>query len=225
MRSNTNILPLELKVPFQKFVAIYRRANLYNKDKDICSLYTLMQPTFELWENVWNTKNYIANVNISSLVNILKADDSPSGPLLWKIETYNEYLRLNSLTLVDELNYCFIEHLKKEKHIYDRYYEEKNLLFFIAKDIKMFLFKKIRKALANYKKCGDFKIQLPSPTYYYDYTLDLSILDISPLHSNVLSLLMSQNNCTEIKNTLNLSHKQYREIIECLSQNLKQLNK
>lgn len=225
MRSNTDVLPLELTVPFQEFVSVYRAANLDPTEINFNKLYNLLQPAFKVWQQVWVSKRYIDNVNISSLINLLRADNSPVGDIKWKLKTYNEYLRLNNLTLVDELNYCLVEHFKKDKHIYDRYYEEKNLLFFIAKDIKMFLFKKIRKVLANYRKCGDFKLRYPHSKIYYDFTLDLSFLETSALHNTVLLLLMQQNGCANIKNILSISQKQYKETVECLLQNLKQLNK
>ncbi len=225
MRSDTEVSPLDIQVPFQEFVKLYRLANLSQSDIDFLNLYKVLQPAFILWQKVWVSQNYISNVNISSLINILIKDDSPSGSISWKLNTYNEYLRLNNLTLLDELNYCLVQHIRKDKHIYDHYYEEKNLLFFIAKDIKMFLFKKIRRVLANYKRCGDFSIKLPKNTKYYDVTLDTSYIQNNKLAINILFLLTQQVQVNDILSMLSISHKRYKEIIECLLQNLKQLNK
>jgi len=225
MRSDTQVLPLDINIPFQEFVKLYRQANLSQSDSDFVKLYNVLQPAFASWQEAWVSKNYISNINISSLINILVKDDSPKGSIDWKINTYNEHLRLNNLTLLDELNYCLVEHIRKDKHIYDRYYEEKNLLFFIAKDIKMFLFKKIRKVLANHKRCGDFKIKLPRNYQYWDITLDTSYIQTNKLANNIFFLLVQQVQVNDILSMLSISHKRYKEIIECLLQNLKQLNK
>jgi len=225
MRSSTDVMPLRLEVPFQDFVAVYRRANLTQSDKDITQLIKLLQPAFLDWQKVWLTKNYISNINISSLINILKADNSPLGAIEWKINTYNSWLEFNELTLVDELNYCLLQHIRKDKHIYDRYHEEKNLLFFIAKEVKMFLFKKIRKVLSSYRRCGDYLISPPRHDSYYDFTVDKSYLKTNKLHYNVLIMLINGSTSLEIKRQLDLTHKEYKEITLCLLQNLKQLNK
>ena len=225
MRSDTQVMPLILDIPFQDFVSVYREANLCQTDLTFNSLYKAMQPTFLFWEDLWSSQDYSSNVNISSLINILVADNSPSGSIDWKLDTYNTYLELNNLSLVDELNYCLVEHVRKDKHIYDRYYEEKNLLFFIAKDIKMFLFKKIRKVLSNYKRCGDFKISYEKPTASYDFIIDTSYLSVDKLSNNIFFLLLQEVQVADIMARLQVSHKLYKESIECLLQNLKQLSK
>jgi len=225
MRSDTQVMPLVLDIPFQDFVSIYREANLCQIDRTFNSLYKAMQPTFLFWEDLWSSQDYSSNVNISSLINILVADNSPSGSIDWKLDTYNAYLELNNLSLVDELNYCLVEHVRKDKHIYDRYYEEKNLLFFIAKDIKMFLFKKIRKVLSNYKRCGGFKISYEKPTVSYDFIIDTSYLSVDKLSNNIFFLLLQEVQVADIMARLQVSHKLYKESIECLLQNLKQLSK
>lgn len=218
-------MPLEIEVPFQEFVEIYRKANISQLEGDFNKLYNVLQPAFLKWQKAWVSENYISNVNISSLLNILKKDDSPKGDLDWKIKTYKDYLAFNNLTLLDELNFCLVQHFRKEKHIYNYYYEEKNLLFFIAKDIKMFLFKKIRQVLYNYKKCGDFKIGCHYYKMYYDLTIDTSYLDVNNLASNVLFLLTQDVSRKDICNHLLISNEEYKGFIECLLQNLKQLNK
>lgn len=225
MRSDTQVMPLVLDIPFQEFVSIYREANLCQTDRTFNSLYKVMQPTFLYWEDLWSSGDYSLNVNMSSLINILVADNSPSGSIEWKINTYNNYLKLNNLTLLDELNHCLVEHVRKDKHIYDRYYEEKNLLFFVAKDIKMFLFKKIRKVLSNYKRCGDFKISYHKPSIYYDFIIDTTYLSVDKLSNNILFLLLQEVQVADIMARLQVSHKLYKGSIECLLQNLKQLNK
>ena len=112
MRSNTEVPPLEISIPFQEFVTLYRLANLSQSDLDFVKLYQVLQPAFYVWQKAWVSKDYISNINISSLINILIKDDSPSGSISWKLDTYNEYLRLNELTLVDELNYCLVQHVR-----------------------------------------------------------------------------------------------------------------
>jgi hypothetical protein len=225
MRSKTNVLPLAIDIPFQNFVNIYRQANITQLDTHVAELIQTLQPAFFLWQEVWLSKDYVTNINISSLINILKADNSPLGDINWKINTYNTWLSLNNLNLIDELNYCLLQHIRKEKHIYDYYYEEKNLLFFIAKDVKMFLFKKIRKVLSSYRKCGDYLISPPANTLYYDFIVDKNYLKINKLHYNILIMLINGSNSSYIKRELDLTHKEYKENILCLLQNLKQLNK
>lgn len=225
MRSSTDVLPLSLNIPFQDFVKVYRKANITQLDADVMKLIDALKPAFFAWQEVWVSKDYVSNINISSLVNILKADNSPLGAIDWKIDTYNAWLSLNNLTLLDELNYCLLQHVRKEKHIYDRYHEEKNLLFFIAKEVKMFLFKKIRKVLASYKRCGNYLISIPKCDFYYDFTVDKNYLKTNKLHYNILIMLINGSTISEIKSHLDLTHKECKENILCLLQNLKQLNK
>lgn len=225
MISDTQVMPLKLQIDYDSFVTIYQQANLLQTDETVTKLIKALQFAFLDWQEAWVSKNYISNINISSLIRILIKDDSPRGEINWKIDTYNEYLKLNQLTLVDELTYCLIQHVRKDKKIYNRYHQPKNLLFFIAKDIKMFLFKKIRKVLANYRRCGDFKISYKIPTVGYDLIFDHEYLKNNPLHNNVLVLLLQELNVSQITSILQITKKTYKEVIACLLQNLKQLSK
>ncbi len=225
MKLNTDVLPININVSFQDFVNIYKLAITTKEDSAYNKLYQIMQHAFSYWVKAWETAKYYSDINIYTLVRLLTADNKPAGPIEWKIKTYNNFLKLNSLTILDELNYCLVQHVNKIKTIYREYFRPKNLLFFIAKDIKMFLFKKIRKILSSEKRNNNHLIPLPLKNYYYDSHIDHIYLRNYPLHNNFLLLILNDTKTKEIESLLNLSQKTYKEIYICLLQNLKQLNK
>lgn len=225
MKLDTNVQPLEINVSFDTFVNVYRSAMQHKETDCINQLIKIMIYAFQPWVKSWETKDYKANINIFTLINLIKADDKPKGTLSWKIKTYSDYLEFNNITFQDELLYCLAQHINKPKIIYREYFRSKNLLFFIAKDIKMFLFKKIRKVLAANIRNNNYLLPLPDETSYYDSYMDLLYLENYPLHNNVLLLILNNSTAEQIRSTLNLSRLQYKDIYKCLSQNLKQLNK
>lgn len=225
MYSNTDVLPLNINIAFQHFVSIYKAAYQNNCSDSLNKLIQVMSHCFDSWIFAWESNDHSLDINIASLMNLLEADDRPIGPAAWKKEIYNTYLFESKTSLKEELMFCFMQHFRKEKHIYREYYRPKNFLFYIAKDVKMFLFKKIRSIVSHYKRNNYFKLPCKDDLGYYDFTLDTLYLQQNPLHFNVLLLILQQATAKEIIFTLSLSRQQYKEILTCLSQNLKQLNK
>lgn len=223
--SDTNSLPLNLNVDFQHFVSVYKAAYIHNCKLSLKKLLNIISFAFDSWVYAWESKDYISDINISSLMNLLEKDDRPVGSAEWKHKTYSLYLSSSGISLKEELIFCFMQHFRKEKHLYETYFKPKNFLYFVAKDIKMFFFKKIRSIVAHFKRNNNFTISCKSDFGYYDYTLDTYYLEQNPLHFNVLLLTLEQTSSAQICNALGLSKKQYKEILTCLSQNLKQLNK
>ena len=225
MNLDTSVLPLNTNVSFQDFVSIYKLAVITKEATAYEKLYNVMQHCFSYWVKAWETSKYHLDINIYTLVRLLKADNKPAACIEWKLDTYKSFLTLNSLTILDELNYCLVEHVNKVRTIYREYFRPKNLLFFIAKDIKMFLFKKIRSILSTQIRNNNFLIPISSSRSYYDYHIDFTYLENYPLHNNVLLLILNNLKRESILSLLNLSRETYKEIYTCLLQNLKQLNK
>jgi hypothetical protein len=226
MIADSSELPLKINIPFEIFQTLYKEVHLSKDPEQVNRLYKAMQHAFKSWAYAWESKDYASNINIATLYNLLKADDRPSADIQWKIDTYNEYLFFNDLSLTDELLFCFAQHLQKEKVIYPNYPNERKLLFFIAKDVKMFLFKKIRAVLYTNIRNGNYLIPLNSNNkYHYDSIIDSNYLSDKPLHMNVLLLILQNKNYLDIINILHISRRTYKEITTCLLQNLKQLNK
>jgi|13_taG_2_1085334.scaffolds.fasta_scaffold00160_23 hypothetical protein len=225
MIADSNEMPLKINIPFKNFAYLYRQFHLSNCPELTQKLYDSMLHAFKYWTQAWETKDYVSNINIASLYNLLKADDRPKGDIDWKINAYNKYLIFNELSLLDELLFCLAQHLKKDKTIYDNYPNERKLLFFIAKDIKMFLFKKIRAVLSTQIRNNNFLIPINPTSKSYDTVLDIVYLNDRPLHMNVLLLIIQNKNYLEIIDILHISRKTYKDITTCLLQNLKPLNK
>lgn len=225
MKLNTDVLPLNLNISFQDFVNVYRLAVTTKEPVAYARLYEVMQYCFSYWVKAWETSNYHLDINVYTLVRLLKADNKPAADINWKLNTYKSFLRFNSLTILDELNYCLVEHVNKVRTVYREYFRPKNLLFFIAKDIKMFLFKKIRSILSANIRNNNFLVPIPLNKIYYDFHVDFIYLRNYPLHNNVLLLILNDLKGEDIQSLLNLSRKTHKEIYTCLLQNLKQLNK
>lgn len=225
IRSDTTSLPLKLNVDFQHFVSVYKAAYTHDCKLSLTKLLNIISFAFDSWVYAWGSKDYTSDINISSLINLLEKDDRPLGSAEWKHKIYSLYLSSSGISLKEELLFCFMQHFRKDKHLYKEYFKPKNFLYFIAKDIKMFFFKRIRSIVAHYKRNNNFIISSEPDSGYYDYTLDTYYLEQNPLHFNVLLLTLEQFSSVQICNALSLSKKQYKEILICLSQNLKQLNK
>lgn len=226
MIADSSELPLKINIPFEIFQTLYREVHLSKDPESTNRLYKAMQHAFKSWAYAWESKDYASNINIAALYNLLKADDRPSADIQWKIDTYNEYLSFNNLTIMDELLFCFAQHMHKEKIIYPNYPNQKKLSFFISRDVRMFLFKRIRTVLSTNIRNGNFAIPLnQEPQYYYDSILDVKYLNDRPLHMNVLLLILQNKNYLDIINILHISRRTYKDITTCLLQNLKQLNK
>lgn len=225
MKLDTDVLPLNINISFQDFVNIYRLAVTTKESTAYEKLYNAMQYCFSYWVTAWETSKYYLDINIYTLIRLLKADNKPAACIDWKLNTYKSFLTFNSLTILDELNYCLVQHVNKVRTIYREYFRPKNLLFFIAKDIKMFLFKKIRSILSAHIRNNNFLIPISSKKSYYDFHIDYTYLENYPLHNNVLLLILDNLKSEDIRSLLNLSRDTYKEIYTCLLQNLKQLNK
>lgn len=225
MYSDPHALPLNLNVDFQHFVRVYKTAYTESCNLSLTKLLTYISYALDSWVYAWETENYVSDINISSLMNLLEKDDKPIGSASWKRDIYNSYLEASGISLKEELIFCFMQHFRKNKHIYNDYYRAKNFLYFIAKEIKMFFFKKIRSIVAHYKRNNNFLLPCNIDLGYYDSILDTLFLEQNTLHFNVLLLILEHTPAKEIRKSLGLSNQQYKEILTCLSQNLMQLNK
>lgn len=118
MKLSTLQVPLRITVDEHLFIATYQKANKGNCIYSVEKALSFLKPAFLHWEGVFNSTVPQEDINIYTLFRLLKADDRPKGSLSWKLNTYKEYLRFNQLSLVDELNECFLQHIYKKKKIY-----------------------------------------------------------------------------------------------------------
>ena len=101
MKLKTDVLPINVNVSFQDFVSIYKLAITTKEDSAYNKLYQVMQHAFSYWVEAWETAKYYSDINIYTLIRLLTADNKPAGPIEWKLQTYNNFLKLNSLTILD----------------------------------------------------------------------------------------------------------------------------
>lgn len=212
MNISTSQIPLKINVQPNVFIETYKKAKKNKCVFNIEKMLTFLKPAFLHWQNIFNSSTPQKDINIYTLFKLLKADDRPKGTLAWKIDTYKHYLEFNSLTLLDELNECFLQHInKKNKKVYSNYPKIFKLLFYLAKELKIFLFKKIRKVLANNVRNNNYLIPIN-----YDYTVDnyLVFYDYyNDLHHSVFILLLNSHTVKEISLKLNLTQKKTKDII------------
>ena len=212
MKLSTHQIPLKINVDSDLFIQAYKEAKKNKCILNIEKTLTFLKPAFLHWQSVFYGTTPQQDINIYTLFKLLKADDRPKGTLLWKINTYKQYLEFNSLSLIDELNECFLQHIyKKYKRVYSNYPKIFKLLFYLAKEIKMFLFKKIRKVLAKNVRNNNYLIPIN-----YDYTVDnyLVFYDYNnDLHHSVFILLLNNHTVKDISLKLNLTQKKTKDII------------
>lgn len=168
----TNVIPISISCDYQSFVNAYRTAKILQDQDSKAYLLNAIRPTFKKWERVFHSGNYSQDITVSTLIQLLTTDNKPLKPISWKTTSLKAWIDLTGITFEDLCMEAFLCHLQKDTIVYDNYPTELSFFFFIAKDVKMFLFKIIRRILQKYKKC-----ELPKSFYVapQDYYLDTYI--------------------------------------------------
>lgn len=173
-----NVIPFSLTISFDSFQKNYI---LFKKEKNLQALeivYSELLPTFQKWKQLICSQNYYSDITIYTLLRLLEADDKTPGTLENKLNLLQKYFDFFSMTFLDVCNQAFCLHMNKKAYIpMYKYSKPKDLFYYIAKEIKMFIFSIIRK-LINYQNkqdCIDLSC-ISVEDHYYDTYIDFDIL-------------------------------------------------
>jgi hypothetical protein len=205
---NKNVMPFQLTDSFNDFQTFYIKAK-----KNQCAIsknkvYLNLSPTFSKWEELLQTRRYYSDINIYTLLRLLQADNKTPGTLENKIFLLEQYLDLFSITYMDIFLEAFLLHIKKKSYIpMYRYIKEKDLQYYIAKEIKMFIFSIIRKYINYQRKQNLIKsFVIPRASSYNDYYFDYNYLNTLPreVYRHYLSYFLTESS----SNSNNLHNKE-----------------
>jgi hypothetical protein len=147
-----NILPLFLEVDFKTFSYHYVLAKKNKSKQSINKLFSFLLPTFNKW-NIAYKHNIYSDITIYTLFRLLEADTTFVKGFTSLFYFFNLYLIKNNLTFLDIIFEAFINHINKHhQYISKKYTNQKTLEFFIANEIKMFIFTSIRSYAAEARR-------------------------------------------------------------------------
>jgi hypothetical protein len=173
-----NILPFSLTVDFNTFQEKYILAKKTKDSKAIAFVYNQLSPTFSMWDYKFRNSDYYSDITIYTLLRLLQADDRTPGTIENKLNLLKKHFNFFQLTFYDICLEAFLMHINKKAYIpMYKYSKPKDLFYYIAKEIKMFIFSIIRK-LINYENKQE-QIDLSclfEDGYYYDSYVDMDIL-------------------------------------------------
>lgn len=174
----TNVLPINISSDYQSFVDAYRDVKINNNQDSKTYLLKHINPTFKKWERVFYSGDYSQDITISTLIQLLTSDNKPLKPISWKLSSLKNWIITSGITFEELCIEAFLRHLNKDTIVYDNYPTQLSFFFFIAKDVKMFLFKIIRYILQKLKKCDlPHTFYTPVSNYYLDTYIDWIYLD------------------------------------------------
>lgn len=190
-----NVLPFLINVPFSEFQKQYILAKTKKDPKYIEFVYKQLSPTFLKWNNLFATNEFYSDITIYTLLRLLQADDRTPGTIENKLDLLNKYLLFFNLSFFDICTEAFLLHINKKSYIpMYRYSKPKDLFYYIAKEIKMFIFSIIRKMInyQNKQQQIDFS-SFSQPECYYDVYFDTNVVSsLSKLeYSNYVYLLLT----------------------------------
>lgn len=189
-----SIPSIEQEGKFFLFQEAYIKAK---KDKDLEAFqYCLdaLDTSFNYLTYLFDNDLYHKNLLLLTLIKVLKADNKPEAPIQWKLQVIKEHYAFSGITFKDDLIFAFIQHVNKQHDLLPKYYLHKGaLLFFIAKELKSFLFKLLRKVLYTYKRNAGYE-DLREPFISYEDSHDFHPLMVAEdsLLSATLYLLSNQ---------------------------------
>jgi hypothetical protein len=196
------VLPFHLKVSFDSFQKDYILAKKSPASSSIDAVYKHLHHDFFVWANLLEKKDYHSNINIYTLMRLLKADDKTPGTLENKLNLLTQYMHFFEISYLEIIQESFLLHMNKASYIpQNKYRNPKDLFYYIAKEIKMFIFSIFRKYI-NYQKKQNLIKDIPSieNTFYHDYFYDKNILNDIPLdmYKSLIYSLLTQNTYKKI---------------------------
>ena len=218
-----------LTCDYSAFVTYYIEANKTKDSSSIEACLKAFDESFLSLSNKFKTFQFQDNILLATLISLVKKDNKPEMPLSWKLNVYFSYLANNNLTFYDHLQESFLCHLNHEKIIYSKYPKPYKLFYYISQELKMYLFKIIRRICQSAKR--DYYTNssyFSHPKMYVNLYLDTTFLETlekeNPLLFSFYMLSISTHfNRRKIKQALNLNDPQYRKIKEELCQLTKKL--
>lgn len=181
--SNEAIYPL--RIATKDYLLFEKHYLLARSTKDLFSIeyvFFQIEPNLVSFSKELLSSDY-TSITMSSFYNLLESDSKT--PSAFKVlQTVSIYLKANDLTWYDLLVDSFLSHLNKEPKYLPKYFnKDRYLFFFIASEIKYFLFKKVR---TIYFYCNrnivfsDSKLKEYSylqQAFYEDCIIDLNYLE------------------------------------------------
>ena len=179
-----DVLPFNTEVPFDIFQERYIKAKRNRSKEDLRFIFDSLLKDFNDWALLLTQKQYHTNITIYTLMRLLKSDDKTPGSLYNKIDLLEKYLEFFSLTYIDIIQEAFLLHMNKKSYIpMYRYSKIKDLYYYIAKEIKMFIFSIFRKYInyQNKQLVLNDTFFSPSSTSYEDVYYDKAYLEKIPI--------------------------------------------
>ena len=85
MNLSTDVIPIHINVPFQKFIDNYKLAKLSNDYTAKQYLLNALDSQFKSWDNLFNTGTYEQDITLLTLFKTLAKDDRPKDLIENKI--------------------------------------------------------------------------------------------------------------------------------------------
>lgn len=221
----TNILPINISVKYSEYVDAYIDAKRNFDQTSLTFLIKAMHPTFKRWSKIFQSKQYEKDITIYTLIRLLKADNKPEMPIAWKIKSIKDWMSASGITFYELCQEAFISHIRKETVVHNNYPTELSFFFFIAKDVKMFLFKQIRHILQKLKK--DYKTNFKNfyqSNKFIDLYLDINYIEnIQTTNyllfgAYILFITKKQVTIKDLKKAFGLNNQEAKELKEALCQ-------
>jgi hypothetical protein len=221
-------IPIKPTSDFQDFVNLYKKAKTESCQKSITSLLILLQSQFTLWDDLVKGKCFESDITLATLFHLVKIDTKPKYPFSKKINILFYHFEFYNISFKDLCIEAFLQHIKKETHVYKNYKNELKFFYYLSKELKSFLFKSLRKIFQLYKR--DFttnKSDYIKVNTYLDLYLDTAYLDKIKktnllLYSAYLFFLVNLDlSVYSLKTKFKLSLKQSKTLHEELCQLIK----
>ena len=200
-----NVLPFSIECTFNIFQAEYIKAKKTKDQNAILFVWGMLKEDFTHWAECFEKKDFCTNITVYTCLRLLKADNKTPGTLDNKISLLEDYMEFFNFTYLDIVQEAFLLHINKKSYIpMYKYSKPKDLFYYIAKEIKMFIFSIFRKYITYQKKQKAIQDYKPlTPNYYYDYYYDLEYLNNIPieLYKRFLFQILTQS--TPKSNNLN----------------------
>lgn len=210
---NKDVLPFHIKVSFDEFQKNYIKAKKHKDKKSLNFVFYCLYEDFLNWANSFNNKDYYSNITIYTCLRLLKSDNKTPGDLNNKIKLLESYFDFFNITYLDVIQESFILHMNKKSYIpIKKYSKPKDLFYYIAKEIKMFIFSIFRKYI-NYQKKQNFISILDNyccPKSYFDSFYDKNALKYIPvdIYRSLIYSLLTQKKYKN-KNINNFQQERY----------------
>ena len=178
-----DVLPFVTKVSFSKFQSAYIAAKKTRNSKELWFVWGQLEENFQEWAELFLQKNYYTNITIYTCLRLLQADSKTPGDIFNKVNLLEEYMDFFNIKYIDIIQEAFLLHMNKKCYIpMYKYSKPKDLFYYIAKEIKMFIFSIFRKYINYQKKQNNLNEQfMPRVSVYYDCYFDKQYLKNIPI--------------------------------------------